>query len=230
MAINNIGTDFSSLFGNMAGSSSAGVSGSGGMLGDYALIKSGSYKKLLNAYYTKTDEKKTDSEATEKQKKTLVSVKGSADTLKEQTDALKNVELTEENREGIKKALDSFVSAYNSMIDSGADTNDNSVLKNTLWMTQITKANAKLLSEAGIKIDKSNKLSVDEELFEKSHLTTLSTLFRGAGSYIDKVFQKASKLSTISGEAAAKGDRASNYTNNGDFKTLSTNALYDKKV
>lgn len=53
---------------NLAGLTSSLFGGGSSMLGDYAMIKSGTYKKLLNAYY-KADKVSTDNTSTETAKK-----------------------------------------------------------------------------------------------------------------------------------------------------------------
>ena len=53
---------------NLAGLTSSLFGGGSNMLGDYAMIKSGTYKKLLTAYY-KADKVSTDNTSTETPKK-----------------------------------------------------------------------------------------------------------------------------------------------------------------
>lgn len=226
MAISPIGSDSSLFSGMLSGTSGTSV------LGDYALIKSGSYKKLLNAYYKKTDgtNSKEATEADKLEKKNLVLAKDAAVKMAEASKKLKNLDLSEGNRENIKKTVKEFVDAYNGMVDAGADVDNTSVLKNTLWMTQTTAKNAKVLDEIGISVGENNKLVLDEEKLDKARMTSLSTIFKGAGGIADKMLGRATKIGTIAASAAQQGVRASNYTNNGDFKSLTTSSIYDALI
>lgn len=72
---NNVG----SFFSNMTGSSTGSVGLSGNLLSDYASIKSGSYHKLLKAYYAKVDPDST-SKTGKTDKKDKISANASSET------------------------------------------------------------------------------------------------------------------------------------------------------
>lgn len=220
MAINSIDSSF---FTSTSSSSSS-------LLGDYASIKNGSYKKLLNAYYKKTSQSESATEADKTEKKNLVLAKDAAVKMSESAAALKNLELTEDNRENIKTAVKSFVDSYNSMVDAGSEVESSGVLKNTLWMTQVMQKNSAVLDEIGISVGDGNKLVLDEDKLDKSKLTTLSTVFKGSGSIADKMKARASKIGVLAATEAVKGSRASNYTNKIDFKSLTSGSMYDALI
>ena len=82
---------------NFFGTSSSNSTSGSSLLSDYALIRTGAYKKLMNAYYGDSSSKvDSETEQAEKQEKlTLKSVKSGADELYASAKALKNTNLFE---------------------------------------------------------------------------------------------------------------------------------------
>lgn len=202
---------------------------SGNALGDLALIRSGAYKKLLSAYYKKDASAPKETESVDvDEKKKLVLAKESAANLKKSASELMDIGLSEENRGEIREKLQNFIRDYNTMLDSGSNVDTQSVLRNTLWMTQSTGKNSGLLSEIGITVGTDNKLSLDEEKFDKARLTSMNTLFMGNDSLLGRISAKADALEKLSAKSAADGTHAALYTNKGNFDMLNTNAFIDK--
>ncbi len=238
----NLGTtDYSELFDSLSTKSSEGSSSSN-FLADYASIKNGSYAKLTKAYYGKTSGSSTvtKEKATEKIKSNS-EVKTNADALKSSSNALvesktlfsNKVEKTDQDGnktadydyEKIYKALKSFVDDYNSVIKSGGESENNSVLRNTLSMTKMTKENKDLLGAVGITINEDNTLSVGEETVKKANMNDLKSLFSGVGSY---AYSIATKASNISYRAAYENNKLNSYTASGAYlATDSVGNIYD---
>ena len=200
-------------------------------LGDMALINSGAYKKLLNAYYK--DAGSSAAKSTEKsaaEKANLNIARDDANKLNKAAEALTKVEITDDNRDELKKNVDSFVEAYNSVVKSGSEVDTQSVLRNTLWMTQRTQKNSGLLSDVGITVGTDNKLSVDAEKFSKASTADLKTLFSGRDSYMGLTAQKASNIAAVAASAASAGKHASAYTSSGSYANASVNSKIDTKL
>ncbi len=214
------------------------------ILSDYGLIRSGAYKKLMNAYYGKQNSSSSsaadsETEQAENQEKiTLKTVKDSASELQSSALALKHTKLfegteneetgkTEYNKEEIKKLVSSFVEDYNATIEAAGNTDTKSVLRKTLWMINDVKTNDGLLEDTGITIGEDNKLTLNEEKFAKANMSTLKSLFTGAHSVADKVMSKASELGRLSGAAINATNGAVSYTSKGDYQSLTTSSLYD---
>ena len=106
------------------------------------------------------------------------------------------------DRKAITSAIKSFVKDYNDTIDSGADAENTTILQKTLSMTQITNSNSKLLDKVGITIEKGNKLKVDEEKLNEADISTLKTLFNGAGSYAAQIGTRAGQISSAAVSAS----------------------------
>lgn len=237
------GYDFSTLMGGTANSS-------GSLLSDYASIKNGSYGKLLKAYYAKRD---AESAAPGDSKQSLTLMRSSADALKKSADALsdsslwekkkikkKNEETGEETEEedydwkSITKAVKSFIENYNAVVKLAGDSDTEKLLRNAMWMTDITDKTENMLSKAGITIGKGNQLELDEDVFKKANMSTLKILFTGSISFADKISQKAGSISAIAANAEARARTgAVSYTNRGGYSdTLSKlfSSTVDEKI
>lgn len=227
------GYDFSSLLGGTTNSS-------GNLLGDYASIKNGSYGKLMKAYYAKQDEEKALSSGDSTQKLTLL--RSSADSLKKSAETLNRDDLWEKKKftktdeetgektevedydwKAITKAVKSFIEDYNSVIELAGDSETQSVLRNTSWMVNMTDKAQNLLSKAGINIGKGNKLELDEEAFQKADIVALKSLFKGYGSYADRISQKAGNISN-----AATRTKGTTYTKKGEYSDMLSRLVSSK--
>lgn len=223
------------IFGNYSSSNSNsyGIFGntSNNILGDYSMIQSGAYKKLLRSYYKNTNaDNKSDSTSTDKTDSTvetgkLLTVKKDSSALKDITDKLRASSLyaptgQDENgkdvydMDAIKENLKEFVKAYNSYIDSSSDVDTKGVLSKSLRIVKNTAANEKLLKSIGINIGEGNKLSFDEKKFDESaKISTLSSLFTGGSfSYGGIISDKASETYSAADKAANSNSGVSSYT------------------
>lgn len=226
-----------------------GISGNGmntSILGDYASLKNGSYKKLLKAYYNKTENSESGSNSTSKDStKTIASVQSASADLIDSAEALtakgskslfKKQELTTKDENGketktmgydmdkIYKAVNEFVDDYNTMVTQGGKSDSVSVLKSTLSMTRSTSANKNLLSDVGITVGSDNKLKIDEDTFKKADINKIKTLFNGSNSYAANVEAKAEKIKSA---AVNESLKANTYTPYGSYgNTYSTGNMY----
>ncbi len=235
--------DYSSLFSSLSTSSSS--SSSSSLSIDYTTlnsIKNGSYKKLLNAYYNKTDSTDSDSSSTSSTKtasatKTnAVSVRDNAADLTDSVSALNKSSLwakvkktdedgktTEEyDTDAIYKAVKSYVDNYNTMVSSTGNSSDNGVLRSAATAVSTTKANKDLLSQIGISIGTDNKLTIDEEKFKSSEMTTAKSLFYGSGSYGKSIQSNASMIYGSAVSQVAKLSGSNTYSSSGTYSYVSS--------
>lgn len=218
-----------------------------GSFGDYASIRSGTYKKLLNSYYSKTKE----NSGTSSTRKTgtwnrqntyanaaLTSVRKEADELTASaralvdqgsrslfrekytttTDAETGVKTTTKgyDTDAIAKAVNTFVSDYNSAVKAGSESANSNVVRNTSYMAQQTRIYARSLSEAGITIEKDNTLSVDEDKLKSANIDTLRRVFNGTSSFASQTANRSAGLSQSAVRAASSAstyNRTGNYSN-----------------
>lgn len=224
---------FNSYFGT-AGTNSSGVS-----LGDWTMIKSGAYKKLLNAYYEKegTGKKKSDksadsSTAVEDSSVKLSVVSGDAESLVTAAGKLSStVKSSSSTQDDLYKVASDYVESYNKMIKAATDVNNKSVLRNELNITNNTKANDDLLEDVGITIGSDNKLSINETKFKNAERADLTSLFTGYSSYVSHVSNSAEKIYNSAKSAVSNTSKACSYTNSGTYsKLLSNVSSYDSSI
>lgn len=225
----NTNMDYSTLFGGGAPYIDSGMGGVN--VSDYAMIKNGSYGKLMKAYFAKQDADKLPQTGDSTQ--TLALMRSSADSLKKSAEALGNASLYEKKKfkkkdeetgeeteawdydwDALTKAVKSFVDDYNAVVEQAGNSETKNVLRNAAWMTSITQKSGNLLSEAGITVGKGNKLEFDEDALKKKtalgksgiefdNISALKSLFTGYGSFGSQISQKASAISSAA--ARTKG-------------------------
>lgn len=237
------GYDISTLLGGS-------MNAAGNMLSDYASIKNGSYGKMMKAYCARQEAEKATVSGDNAQKLTLMG--SCADSLKKSAEALSDPALWEKKKitkkdektreeseiedydwEAITKAVKSFVSDYNAVVEQAGNSDTKKVLQNAVWMTDMTDKTQKLLSKIGINIGKGNKLELDEDDLKKANINTLKTMFSGHGSFADKVSQKAGSISRAASVAAAAAKAKTTYTRNGNYSNALSkmfSSAVDKKV
>ncbi len=224
------GTSGTSLFDSMFGtSSSTSTSSSGISLSDYALLRSGAYKKLISAYYAESDSSaKTETEV-KAEKLNLQSIQTEAKSLAKSASALSSATYDEDGREEIVKNIKSLVENYNSMLDAADEVEDTTVLRNMVWLTKQTEANSDLLSEVGITIGEGNSLSIDEDKLSSANLSTLKTLFYGSNSYASYIMQKGSQIYSAAAGVLNASKTGSAYTSSGKYAATTVGNLVDSK-
>ncbi|WP_294307303.1 hypothetical protein [Pseudobutyrivibrio sp.] len=207
--------------------SSPAASSSTFSLADYSLIKSGTYGKLMKAYYA---QEKAQASSSGKDSKSKLSVMAdTAAALSKSSEALMNgalwtkKSLTEKDEatgeettksdydwSAIAKALNTFIDDYNSTVEEAGNSNTKAVLRNAAWMTKTTSVNRELLAKVGISIGKGNKLSLDEEQLKKAEISDLKSLFMGHNSYASQLMSKGNSIANAAGSGSA-------YTNKGTY-------------
>lgn len=184
-------------------------------LSDYALIKSGTYGKLMKAHFAKEDASEgiIDSEKNDKvSKKELSEVKNDAESLKNSADKLmekgngslfskKDINVVNEDgtttttydydKEAIAKGVEQFITDYNQLIKSGGDSKSDDVLNKTLGLVHSTKSFKDSLSRIGITINADNTLVMDKEMFEKAEVLSIKSVFNDRGSFGNTISTKA---------------------------------------
>ena len=232
-----MGTDISSMFGGISNAGNSSYT-----LSDYASIKNGSYKKIMKAYYAQ--EKEESEAAGGDSHAKLLSVKSTADSLKEAADALqsnklwqkkeivnKDEETGEESKtfdydwDAITKAVKSFVDAYNNTLERAGSSDTKDVLMVGSWMAKMTSKNANVLARAGIEIGNDNKMTLNEEKL-KNNAGTAQFIFKGYNSFADKISYKASQMSQGAARSAEKMGAA--YNKKGEYTGGISSSIKDK--
>lgn len=179
---------------------------------DYALIKSGSYGKLMKAYYAddkgSTAGKADKSDKTDKKKVQekidstgAAKMKSEADGLKKAAESLQKDELWKETNgkydtSKVVSAVKKFADEYNDVIAQSSKVTSSDILRQTNYMTSMTKTMSKALDKVGVKVDSDGKLSVDEDKLKKASAKDVKALFSGSYSYISQIADKAGAISS----------------------------------
>lgn len=221
-------TDYSSLFNPLPKTSESSGSGLTNLATEYNSIRSGSYGKLLSAYYKKMNSGDSATEAIQKENENRKLVGGNASSLKSAAKNLSKIDFSDTSDAGKEKSLKAikdFVSAYNSVIDTADDVNSKGILRNAVWMTNITKKSSGLLNELGISVGKDNKLTLDETKWADAHNSTKAALFNGRQGFAEKMVYKASQMTNSSAEKASY--TASAYKEDGDYTKVNAQSIYE---
>ena len=207
-------------------------------LSDWSMIKSGTYGKLMKAYYAQEKAGKV-SNGDSPQKMTLVAGNTSAmeksahnlmsdslwekKTIKEK-DEKTGEETTKEDYDwkSITKAVKSFIDDYNSVVDAAGEANSKEVLRNAVMMTKTTSVSERLLAKAGITVGKGNKLELDEDELKKADISTLKSLFTGHNSYASKMQYRANNMIHAASSAGAA------YTSSGSYSSALSSIVSTK--
>lgn len=253
---------------NLAGLTSSLFGSGSSMLGDYAMIKSGTYKKLLTAYYKteRVSSESSDSETTTKksnrydrfaEKKQMeaqakkseennkyVTIRNEAGDLRTSAYALNSYTLYREktaedgttsyDRDGIKKAVKSFVTDYNNLLTASSKVDSanmaSGVASGISGLMKQTKSNEAALNAIGISIGKDNKLVLDEEKLGSADINSISSLFKGTSSYGNSVSTKASEIARQANTTAFNATRtSSSYSQRGNYSVTGyTNNILDQ--
>ncbi|MCR5389004.1 MAG: flagellar filament capping protein FliD [Lachnospiraceae bacterium] len=224
--------DISKFFGNSNNSGLGSIN-----LSDYSMIKNGSYKKLLNSYYSKDSDttKKADTSNNSTKKKAdttdttgLTRMKTIADSLKASTEKLTANDLWETkdgeyDTDKIASAVKTFATGYNDVLTQSSKVDSADVIQQIGYMTSLSKTMSGALSKVGVTVDTDGKMSVDEDALKSADMKNVKELFNGSKSYASQVAQNAGAVSS----AALRNQ--SLYSNNGTLAS-SLSSMYDSWV
>lgn len=220
---------------------------------EYSMVKSGVYKKLVKSYYEETGNKfinststNSDSETTSKEAKQYTEIKSATDSLSKSTTALvtqgtkslfkaketKNVDestgeettVKEYDMKAIKEAVNSFIKEYNDTIDVASETDNQTILRNTLSMTKQTAVYESSLEKIGITINEDNSLSLNEETFNSADITSIKSLFNDSQSFAAKTLYQSNRIGQNAVKAATN---TSIYSSTGNYSTSNYYSVYN---
>ena len=214
-------------------------------LSDYASIKNGSYRKLANHYYGKSQSRSAiESQKQEEAKKKIEynstfnsasALSSSLAKLTNDRDILRNKIITKDaegiekedyNRQKIASLVKGFTESYNSMIKNGGDSSNNTVVRNTYNMVNQTAVYEGALNRVGITINNDNTLTIDEDTLNKADITSLQGLFDGNHSYATLIQNKADNIQR---EMVNQLNNVNGYTARAQYNAMIENGnLFDQ--
>ncbi len=233
--------DYSFLFNSLNSSNSNNSNSLYGInLSDYASIKSGSYGKLLKAYYRKENTESSSSDKTKTSpsltrtkvddtvKKELKNVQTYADDVRDSAAALmekgsKSV-FKDSDMEKVYNAVSDLTSDYNTLLEKGKASSSNAVGRYADSMAYAVAGRKDSLNEVGITIGKDNKLSIDKEAFMQAGADKVKALFNGNTSLSALM---AAKASEIGNKAYSESNKAALYNSTGNYSSIYTSSFYN---
>lgn len=246
--MSSINSNITSLFSSLQSSSSGIYSLD---LNQLSSIKSGSYKKLLNKYYSQDEEEDTTTTSStinstiksSAEKNTETTIKSASAAVvkdvktltssslwekKTTTDSEGN-ETTDYDRDAIYKAVSSFVKDYNDLVDSAADSNITSTLRSANFMVKSININSGILSSVGITVNSDNSLSLDKDTLDKADVSTLKSIFAQDASIANQISASASTMNSNATSALAKLAATGSYDSDGGY-TYVTGSNYNSII
>lgn len=191
-----------------------------GTLNEYSSIKSGTYKKLLTAYYAKEN---TSLETDKSEMLNNQGISSSASSANDILSDIKKMNITEENRDEIQEKIKSFVDSYNNVIDKLTESDTKSVLQKGVWMTKAISSYAGVLNKVGIEVGTDNKLTFKSDKFQSVSLEQIESVFKGNMSVGSKISYKINQVENI-----ATSNGITNYTSNGEKTKISSLSTFDE--
>jgi hypothetical protein len=237
-------SSISTLFSSLSTSSSTGGTDLLGIsYSDYATIKSGSYSKLMKAYYatTSSDSSTSSKKSSSSDSTTDDTTKTSTSTSKDTSKVLANIESGAEdltstakelytrsnnkvftkdtkgnyNTDTIYEKVSDFVEDYNTLLSSAAKSNTTTISNSLSSMKLTTKNNTDALKEIGISVDSNNgTLSINEDTFKGSDMSKVKNLFYGTSSY---AYGVATQSSMINSYAQSEASKSNTYSSTGTY-------------
>ena len=213
-------------------------------------IKSGTYGKLVKAYYAKYDadgnlksESKEGIRRSKADTSKISQIRNDSADLSKATDKLlakgsnsiwKEVETKGEDgkvtkdydRDAIYNAISKFADEYNGLVDSGQKSDSTAVLGQVASMVSLTAKTSSTLAKAGITIESNNHLSVNEDFLKnKANMTYVKDLFNGTGSYAYQVATKSSMANSYASTDLTRLTGSKSYMNNGAYNITADDIL-----
>ncbi len=194
---------------------------------DLSMIKSGTYKKLLSAYYEKYGRSGSgdSNDAVSTEISNLSRVSSNASDLKDSVSRLRKIDFSkEENGESSLAAAKDFAENYNALIDNSVNVNRQGVLKDTLSLVNYMKKNSGMLNELGMKLGTDNKITFDEDKWKNAYSTSKSSMFNGVGSFGYQAAYKIGKIGSASAAGTGRYTPASTYNGAGKYNAPNNTA------
>lgn len=228
--LNDYSTLFSSL--NGAGAQTSNMFSMSSLFSEYNSIRNGSYAKLAKQYYSKVGNSDSTESAVSKNDALKKTFTDKFDT-KTGTAIAENKELISDvskfrksvsaitnddtltNDDKLTSKVKAFVDGYNSVIEGGGDSDNSTILRNTLNMTNTTSRYSKQLSSIGVSVNADNTLSVDEEKLKNADMNVVKSLFSPTASFSRQLDTMATNIAS---QAASDVFSQGGYTSNGAYK------------
>lgn len=201
-------------------------------LGDWSLMRSGVYTRMLRSYYEKTsaeettDKTKTDAFKSEISTKldylqgsttdtVLSDIKSAAGTLDSAAQKVADMDYEGKSREEMYSDVETLVESYNAVVNCASKSDLVSITKSVDWMKEDTQMLKDDLKEIGISVGATGKLSVNKDTFMQADEKAVRELLEGSGGLASSIAKRASGISTLAANQMAANAGKTFYSANG---------------
>ena len=228
--LNSLKQDYSFLFSNTNSSKNSTDLFSAINLSDYNSIKSGTYGKLLKAYYKKEDTEVSDKNSNKTNVSTestsvqeLKEVQAKAEELRDSASVLmqggsKSV-FKEEKMDKVYSTVSDFVQDFNSLVEKGTESDSKSIISGSEGLVTLAKDYEEEFKVMGITVDKNNQLVIDKDTFMNADIDKVKEVFNGKNSF---AYLTSLRAVSIGNTAYSESNRSNLYTGDGSYASMST--------
>ncbi len=218
----NINSSMANILFGSKNTTNAGSFLSASALGDWTLMRSGIYTRMLRSYYEKygveDKDKATSSEKSDKKDENAFSmnitdklealqgsttntilsdVKSAAGTLGATAQNVADMDYETVSREDMYATVKKMADSYNAVLQQADKSDVVSITQSTKWMKNDTTSQVSDLENIGITVSKEGKLSVDKETFAKADVSTIQDVLGGSRGYASRLAQKATGIQNL---------------------------------
>lgn len=162
--------------------------------GDGESVTSSKAKYAGTSSYTSSTSTSATKKEDEKKIVTDASSAAAANTLYKSIENLGAMDISNDNKEALYKAFNSFVKDYNDLIKNTAKSGNSNVVNQANYLKSIVSNNSSTFSKLGVTINSDKTLTLDEEKFKEADMSNLQKLYSGAYSPAEKMTDKVNSI------------------------------------
>ncbi len=148
-----------------------------------------------------------------------------ASALFKSIDKLGSLSLTNDNKDNIFDAFNTFVKDYNDLMKNALESVNSNVIHQADYLKNLVNSNKSAFERMGVTIGGDNLLSIDEEKFKDSDMSNVKDLFTGAYSFSEKMTDRINQIYKY----ATQGEslEGQTYTSQGIYNASGTGSTID---
>lgn len=117
-----------------------------------------------------------------------------ANTLYKSIEKLGSMNISNDNKDEVYKAISSFVEDYNALIKNTDKSANSNVVNQAGYLKSIVSNNKSAFSRFGVTVNSDKTLSVDEKKFKDADMSSVKNLFTGAYSTAEKMTDRVNQI------------------------------------
>lgn len=148
-----------------------------------------------------------------------------ASALYKSIEKLGSLSLTNDNKDNIFDAFNTFIKDYNDLMKNALESVNSNVIHQADYLRNLVNSNKSALDRMGVTIGGDNTLSIDEDKFKAADMNNVKDLFSGAYSFSEKMTDRINQIYKY----ATQGESLENqtYTSQGSYNASGTGSVID---